>query len=294
MDKVLIIGASNIDFIGKSKNKLIKNDSNIGTVKVAFGGVGRNVCENLACLGVDTSFITAIGNDDLGSRLKNELEELNVKLIIPKTGLETSNYMAIHDINGDMAYAISDMKIVDEINPEFIAENLKLENDYKYIVLDGNLNKTVINYILNRYQNKFIVDGISTNKVLKFKDNLEKLFLLKANIYEAQALANENLKGRELIEKLFSIGLRQVIVTDGANDIYYGSNNMIGKIKVEKVRNIVNATGAGDSMLAGIILGLLKNKELKDAIEIGKKISKITLLSTDAVSKDINKNTITF
>ena|SRR5690554_2707942 len=121
MEKVLIIGASNIDFIGKSKNKLIKNDSNIGTVKISYGGVGRNICENLARYGVDTSFITAIGKDYLGRGLKRKLKELDVKLIIPKTDIETSHYMAIDDIDGDMAYAINDMEIIDEINPDFIA-----------------------------------------------------------------------------------------------------------------------------------------------------------------------------
>jgi pseudouridine kinase len=51
MKDILVIGGSNIDYLAKSSHPLIMEDSNIGSLKTAFGGVGRNIVENLARLG---------------------------------------------------------------------------------------------------------------------------------------------------------------------------------------------------------------------------------------------------
>ena len=74
---LLLIGGSNIDYIGISQNKLISNVSNIGTISISFGGVMRNICENLARLNNNITFITAIGKDTLGQELKKQLIDSN-------------------------------------------------------------------------------------------------------------------------------------------------------------------------------------------------------------------------
>ena len=48
---MLLFGGSNIDYIGTSDEKLIDGVSNIGSVSISFGGVMRNIAENLARLG---------------------------------------------------------------------------------------------------------------------------------------------------------------------------------------------------------------------------------------------------
>ncbi|HHU55776.1 MAG TPA: sugar kinase, partial [Acholeplasmataceae bacterium] len=57
MKSILIIGGSNIDYFGKCKKAKKLSDSNVGTINVSFGGVGRNIAENLGRLGVDVTFI---------------------------------------------------------------------------------------------------------------------------------------------------------------------------------------------------------------------------------------------
>ena len=48
MNKVLVIGGANIDYICKSNTSLALRDSNIGANMMSLGGVGRNICENLS------------------------------------------------------------------------------------------------------------------------------------------------------------------------------------------------------------------------------------------------------
>ena len=96
--KLILIGGSNIDYIGDSRDKLIPGVSNIGTLAVSFGGVMRNVAENLAFLGNYCPFITAIGEDDLGIKMKKGLANLGMNVYCPKSNLPTSTCLITTDV----------------------------------------------------------------------------------------------------------------------------------------------------------------------------------------------------
>ena len=92
MDKtLLLIGGSNIDYIATSKDKLIKKVSNIGTVSISFGGVMRNIAENLARLGNKIDFLTAIGDDANGKAMKDDLESLGINVIVITYTINSTN-----------------------------------------------------------------------------------------------------------------------------------------------------------------------------------------------------------
>ena len=57
---VTIVGGANLDITGAPFAALIDRDSNPGLVTAAPGGVGRNIAENLARLGVPVKLLTAV------------------------------------------------------------------------------------------------------------------------------------------------------------------------------------------------------------------------------------------
>lgn len=288
MEKVLIIGAANIDYIGMINDDIIMNDSNKGMIRVSFGGVGRNICENLARLKTDITFITVIGSDSLGKQMLAELEHLGVNVIFPDNVMNTSSYMAIHDHTGDMLLAINDMDIFNLMDVPYLQSLDHIINKFDYLICDGNLTQETIDYIFNTYHNqRILVDGISTKKVMKFANHLDKIYLLKCNIYEAQALVKKEIYESELLSQLLALGCKQVVVTYGTKDIYYSDGVQIYKTNVTPIKDIVNATGAGDAMFAGITYQLLSGKTIQEGVEFGKKLSTLTLSSPGAVSTDI-------
>src|SRR5690606_8664264 len=107
MEKILIIGAANIDLLAFPEKKLLLGDSNIGTVEMSGGGVGRNVAENLARLGNDVSFLTAFGNDCFGKMLRDDLESMGIDLRASFFSNKRSGiYLAIADFRGDLLAAV--------------------------------------------------------------------------------------------------------------------------------------------------------------------------------------------
>ena len=62
MSRVYVIGGANIDIQGYSHKPLMFQDSNVGSVSYSYGGVARNIAENLARVGVKTEFISILGD----------------------------------------------------------------------------------------------------------------------------------------------------------------------------------------------------------------------------------------
>ena len=57
----VVIGAANMDIQGYPGTPLVQKDSNPGQVKISCGGVGRNIAENMARLGLDVKLLTLLG-----------------------------------------------------------------------------------------------------------------------------------------------------------------------------------------------------------------------------------------
>ena len=65
----LVFGISIYDIFGFTNMNYRSHDSNPGRVKVSFGGVCRNIAENMARVGANTKFISVLGNDEKGKSI---------------------------------------------------------------------------------------------------------------------------------------------------------------------------------------------------------------------------------
>lgn len=289
MKDILVIGGSNIDYAAISENALIPNDSNIGKLKTSYGGVGRNTVENLALLKDRVSFITAIGDDAFGQKLKTDLRKLDVKLYTPTYHGPSSSYLAIYDNRHDMYVAVCDTEILDKMKYSDILPFRKVIEKHHNIVLEANINQEVIDHLFQDYfSHRFYVEAVSANKVVRFKKHLKKIYLYKSNVLEARYLLEMDEGPTKLAEELMKRGVSNVIITDGSGPITIGSNHTVEVIPVSKAENVVSSNGAGDALFAGVLHGLYNSMSLKDSVEFGKKMSLLTLQSPKAVNPEVS------
>lgn len=265
---VVVVGGSNLDYIGNLPSDFNISESNIGTVDVYFGGVSRNIVENLARNGVELSFITCIASDALGKAMKDELESLGVDLYIPSIVEKTGSFLSLNTDN-NLFVGICDVDYQNSLTKEYVESLNVINENTKYLVIDTNLPQPLIEYLCEKYQDKFIIsDGISSKKVVRLKNVLNKISLLKVNIYEGKTLTGY--EEPELIMKsLINQGVKNCVITSGSNATLYNIGNKIMLEPVIKADNVVNTTGAGDAMLSGVIKGLVSNKTMKEAVQIG-------------------------
>ncbi|MCI7220155.1 MAG: carbohydrate kinase family protein [Candidatus Enterosoma sp.] len=291
MPKVLVVGASNVDYVALSNNKLIRKDSNIGKLNITFGGVGRNIVENLAILEDDVSFITFLGNDSFGKELRKDLESINVKIYSPNKKERTSSYLAVLDSNGDMDVAICDTEIIDKSTVEDIEPFDDVISEFTSIVLDANINDKIIDHIFKEYSDKkILVEAVSANKVKRYEKYLDKIYLFKSNVLEAKHLLNlYDAEPMLLAKRLMERGVKNVVITDGGKPVIIGENNEVVFVTPKPIEKIISASGAGDSLFAGLIHGLINGASLVESVAFGIKVSQMTLMVEESVNKDIKK-----
>jgi pseudouridine kinase len=90
------------------------------------------------------------------------------------------------------------------------------------------------------------------------------------------------------INKFLELGVSQVIISNGSEKIYYGDSSGVYNVETKKV-NIINANGAGDAFIAGLVYSYIKNIELHEAINISMKMSKLALESEETISNLVSE-----
>lgn len=290
---VLVIGGSNVDIQGFPKEKLIQKDSNIGTVKVSLGGVGRNIAENCARLGVPTRLMSVIGDDPYGQKILKEAQAigLNMQDTLVLQGEATSTYLSILDETHDMALAINHMDSIEKLTVDHIRSKRSIIEHAQVVVLDTNLSQMVLDHLLTQFpKTKFFVDTVSTKKALKIKDHLKNVHTLKPNRMEAEVLTGSN-ENTPLLEigailkckrSFVSLGSQGVQVFEGKTHHHFPT------LPIE----VINATGAGDAFMAGLVYTYLKGYELKETCFVAMAAARLALSHPDTINPNLNEQTL--
>ena len=267
---VTVIGGSNMDIQGFPNNPLVMYDSNPGKVDISMGGVGRNIAENLSRLNVNTKLISAIGNDLYGNTILSECKNLNIDVndCLVSDEYSTSIYVSILNNSKDMQLAISHMDIIEKLDESFIHSKHKSIDDSKAIVIDTNLSNEAIDFITRTYSHlPIFVDTVSTAKCLKIKDILDRFEGIKLNKYEAETLSGIKIENLDDVKKscefFINKGIKNVFITLGGDGVYCANTDKAVHIPGVKI-NIINATGAGDAFMSGIMYGFMNDLDLEE------------------------------
>lgn len=290
---ITVVGGTNIDILGFSNKKINFNDSNPGKIKVSLGGVGRNIAENLVRLGVETKLISVFGDDLYGSKVMDEsrMIGLNLDNSLMLKGYPTSVYMSVLDNSGDMHVAISEMDIFENMSVDFIKQKKDIIESSKICIIDTNIPKDVIEYIVTNYKNtRFFLDTVSITKSKKVKDIIGRFHTIKPNRYEAEELSGIKIQSEKDAEKAANYFLNQgvvnVFISLGGDGIYFNDGKNKGFVKPPQI-SVVNANGAGDAFVAGLAYGSLFDYTIEDKVQFALGCSLMTLGWEDTINPNI-------
>jgi sugar/nucleoside kinase (ribokinase family) len=236
------------------------------------GGSAPNTVITLAGLGINAGLSGKVGNDDLGLKYINRLEELGVRSYVSQeqgnTG--TSIILITPDSERTMNTSLC-------INREYSIKNINLdavkEADYFYFtgyMWDTESQKEALLEVINEARKdntKIVFDLADPFAVNRSRDDFLSMIhhhydIVFANRDEAKILFN-NEKVEDSVKELANL-CDIAIVKDGSNGSYVASEGMVWKIPVYKV-NAVDSTGAGDTYAAGFLYGLAQGFSLERA-----------------------------
>lgn len=290
---VLVIGGSNIDIQGIPYHPLIPRDSNIGQVNVSFGGVGRNIAENCARLGIPTRLLSVVGQDMYGQNMLAHAKTIGLQMqdscIVANA--QTSTYLSILDHHHDLSVAINAMDIMNALTPQYILSKKHVIEHARLIVLDTNLSEEVLETIFACVKNvPVFVDTVSITKAVKIKPYLSKIHTLKPNRAELYACVDqpETMPLASCATKLvtprafISLGEHGVMVKDRDTLKHFSSPPV----------TMVNATGAGDAFMAGLVYAFLHDLDLKTTAHLAMSAARIAILSESTISSSMSEENL--
>lgn len=290
---IVVLGGANIDIQGFPSQPLIANDSNIGTVKVSLGGVGRNIAENCARLNIPTRLISVIGNDLYGQQILKQAQMINLNMqdSLVLSNEPTSTYLSILDSNRELAVAINHMESINQLSIDFIKSKQAIIQHAKLIVLDTNIPQAVIDYIFTHFSKiPIFVDTVSISKAKKIKPHLKAIHTLKPNLAEAIALSDLNDK-QSLTEVGFSLKAKRVFISQGRDGVLAIDGKKQQHFPSHPTK-VVNATGAGDAFMAGLIYSYLNGYDLSKTVRVAQSAAIITLTHQDTISPLLTEETL--
>ncbi len=279
--KILVIGDLMIDhYLWGSANR-ISPEAPVQVVDIdrestVLGGAG-NVVNNLRALGCSVGVISAIGEDEAGTELKDMLEAIKTKAYLisqknrktsKKSRIIASHFQVVRydkeskeDIGEDTAHAIFE-------EFKFIVEDydLVLLSDYGKGVLTSKLTLNLIEYA-NSLDKKVLVDPKG--------DDYSKYFgayLLTPNKKEAQEASRIDieddsslLNALETLKQTANLTIPLITLSEDGIAILDSNENIITKPTV--AREVYDVTGAGDTVLASLGYCLAQSINIVDALE---------------------------
>ena len=295
---ITIIGGANIDIKGKPYKQLKQHTSNPGHINIAPGGVGRNIAHNLAQLSLPVTLLSVVGNDDEGRRLLEETRQagVNVEQIVISNTRRTGIYLAILNAIGDMDIALSGMDILEELNIKYLESKMEVIKNSEIVVLDTNIPEESIKYILKLcYNNNIpvVAEPVSIDKAVKLKDVLDKIDYITPNKEELESITSIKITNDDDIKKAIKYlrqkGVKNVILTLGERGVYISSEEVEKFIQPYQAE-IIDATGAGDALTAGLVYGIFNGYTLDVSAKLGLAAASYTISSPYTVNPFLNEN----
>ena len=239
------------------------------------GGKGINVTTVLRNLGIDSTalgFVAGFTGDELIRRM-NEMGLRNDFIRIGN-GFSRIN-LKLKDVDGTEINGMG--PVIDQAGQDALMDKLNTLKEGDTLVLAGSIPEsmpgTIYSNILEALQGRGIRFVVDATKDLLLNVLQYRPFLIKPNHHEIGEIFGVKLETRESVvpyaKKLQEMGAVNVLVSmSGMGAVLLDENGEVHMLPAPR-GELVNAVGAGDSMVAGFLTGWEEKHEYEHAFRMG-------------------------
>jgi fructokinase len=250
-----------------------------------LGGAPANFAYHAHQLGAEGFVISAIGNDELGNEIVSQLSNYDLNLYLQKVDYPTSTVIVKLSGNG-----VPEYEIIKDVAWDYLSltpESYRLAGetdavcfgslaqrntvsrkvicDFVKLVPSEALKIFDINLRQNFYSRELIDESLKLANVLKINDDELKLVTGLFGWKEA----SDEVLCRKLLD---TYTLKLVALTCGTNGSHLFADKGKSSLSTPVVE-VKDTIGAGDSFTAGMAMGLLAKKSLKECHSIAVELS---------------------
>lgn len=189
-----------------------------------------------------------------------------------------------------MQAGAADMTLLNNFTPEHLLNNLTLINGSAAVVADCNLRQDCLQTLARHIAVPLFIDATSAAKAVKIKPLLpwtnDTPLTVKVNQIEACELSGINNNVEQMALWFIRQGVHHIYITMGAKGVACHDGTAFTILPSEET-HVVNATGAGDAFMAGVVQAELNGMDIKVAAQYGIRLATITLQCNQAVNNNI-------
>jgi pseudouridine kinase len=272
---VTVIGGINLDIHVESlSGQYRRHTSNPASARIMAGGVGRNIAVNLALLGVPVRLLGAVGADPLGEFVIARTAAAGVDVRMTRVDAATGLYIALLEPDGDLDTAVSAMEALSLLDAEWFAVNSTLVRDSGIVVVDANLPKDVLELVVRTANGEgipVVADPVSVDKAPRVAGIRGHLHVVTPNRAEA-----------EVLQRAQTLEVEHTVETRGADGALWTSHGSGESTHVPaRPATVVDVTGAGDALAAGLVAALHRGRTMDDALVFATEIAALVVSSAE-------------
>lgn len=309
--EVVGLGAMNMDLLYIVEQVLLDGEAFIDKYSSNPGGSAANTIYGLARLGVNASFVGAVGTDSDGQNLIDDLQRAGVdtKNIVRKEGASTGKALCLSDKSG-----VRSLYILPGANARLSWQDVDLGylNQARLLHFSSftneaqlDIQRRVAHQLPVSVQLSFSPGALYASRGIEaLAPILERTSILFLNQVELRQLTGDDL--HEGAVTCLRQGCHIVVVTLGsgvapeeiqsllpspppekmmlAAYIADGRQELIIETKRIPAWEIEDTTGAGDAFTAGFIFGFLRGKDLVECGLLGDTVAKLSIRKIGARS----------
>uniref|UniRef100_A0A8D0GI40 Carbohydrate kinase PfkB domain-containing protein n=1 Tax=Sphenodon punctatus TaxID=8508 RepID=A0A8D0GI40_SPHPU len=299
--------------------------TNPGKVSQTFGGVGRNLA-GIYRLGKMPLFISAMGKDEHSESILRYCSHMDMGGVVQLDGHSTATYCAVITGSGELSLGLGDMDIHQQITEQYISKFKQSLCTAPLVCVDGNVSTSTIQYVCQIAREHHIAvcyEPTDENKASKpfLSDSWRSLTCISPNLRELRAInrtlghpipADLPSRMEDVVSAAMALvrpllkQLHCVVVTLGPHGVLLCGRLVGGSVSLcpgahKQVElcavhypalplareEIVNVSGAGDSLIAGIMAGLLAGQNTDTCVQMGLLSASFSLRSSEPISPEI-------
>ena len=264
--------------------------------KEVLGGAG-NVYNNLAKLGVRSTFISIIGKDNSGNRLRKLIKtnkmhtalfyEDNRRVTTTKTRYLANNQQIIRvdEEDGIKISKLAHKFIISNFRKKINKATVVIISDYNKGVITKDLMEEIIK-ISKSFKKPVIVDP--KNKNFNFYKNA---YLVTPNQLEASIVSGLDCDTNEEAEQcakfiMNKFNIENIIITRGEKGLTFLNKKKVIHAPTRKIE-VFDVSGAGDTVLAILAISISDNMDIDKVLYNANKAAGIVVgkIGTSAITK---------
>ena len=291
---IVVIGAVFVDIKGYPEGNYIPAGRNAGRVEQIYGGVSRNVTEDIANCELRPTFVSLVDDSAIGGDVVRQLNnhKVNTRFVrqVPD-GMGT--WLAVFNHEGDVVASISKRPNLMPILDILEQNGEEIFADADGVVIEVDIEKSIVKKALSlaKQYGKPVYGVVANMSIgLERRDFLKEMDAFVCNKQEAGILFVSDFEGMspeelcdELSSKVVSARIPSMVVTLGSRGAVYADMNGDKGVYPARRVKVRDTTGAGDAFCAGVAIGLTYGKTMREAVEIGTQLAS----SVSTVSENV-------